>query len=71
MTNTATSEPIPKPVNHKTLLEELNFHYKIRSDEMFKELKLKRDKLSQERSELLYDETVNCLRKQFRFVTKL
>ena len=71
VTNTATSEPIPKPVNHKTLLEELNFHYKIRSDEMFKELKLKRDKLSQERSELLYDETVNCLRKQFRFVTKL
>ena len=48
-----------------TQIEELVFNYKIRSDRNFKLLAAEREKLKQQRSELMYEATVDLLRKHF------
>ena len=48
-----------------TQIEELVFNYKIRSDRNFKLLAAEREKLTQQRSELMYEATVDLLRKHF------
>ena len=48
-----------------TQIEELVFNYKIRSDRNFKLLAAEREKLTQQRSELMYEATVDLLKKQF------
>ena len=48
------------------MIEEAVHNYKIRSDSNFRKLLEEREKLSLERSEMMYDATVDSLKKHFR-----
>ena len=48
-----------------TKLEELVYNFKVKANSSFQLLKAEREKLTQQRSELMYEATVDLLKKQF------
>lgn len=51
-----------------TQIEDLVYNYKIRSERNFKLLATEREKLTQQRSELMYEATVDLLKKHFGYL---
>jgi len=60
------NEAPEKPKVFETLLEETIHSFRVRIEKQYQDLQANRQKLSRERSEMLYDATVDCLRKNFR-----
>ena len=65
-TETCVGQPPGPQQKFGTLLEEVMAGFKQRAEQNFAKLKAEREKLSQARGEMLYDATVDCLRKHFR-----